>query len=128
MNKSVKIETATALFFFEGEILNIVFKQDADVKLEDVKENIEIRKQMQEGSKVLVLGDIRGILQISSEARAFVSSKQVANLNIAMAIITDSLTTKLLANFFIKFNKPQSPTKLFNDKQSALVWLSSIDN
>lgn len=126
MSKSEKIESETAIFYFENDILHITFKQDADVKLDQVKENIKIRKEMQQGKKALVLGDIRGVWQISSEARSAISAKQVTDLNIAMAIITGSLTTRMLANFFIRFNKPQSPTKLFSSREKALEWLETF--
>lgn len=56
----------------------------------------------------------------------FFASKKVTDLNIAMALITSSLTSKILANFFIKFNKPSSPTKMFKTREDALVWLNTF--
>ena len=120
------IETATVTFFYEGDILMINFKEDADVTLENAQENLAARKSFQKEGKVKVLSDLSNVWQISKDARAFFATKQVTDLNIAMALITKSLTSKILANFFMKFNKPASPTKMFNSKHKALAWLDTF--
>lgn len=117
------IETKTANLFFEDSVLHIVFKQDAAVDLEDVVENKEARLALQQGKKALVLGDIREVWQLSKEAQNYLASEEVTNLNIAMAILINSLTTVLTANFFIRFKKPKTPTKMFSSKKEALEWL-----
>lgn len=121
------IETKTANLFFEDNVLHIVFKQDAAVDLEDVVENKEARLALQQGKKALVLGDIREVWQLSKEAQNYLASEEVTNLNIAMAILTNSLTTVLTANFFIKFKKPKTPTKMFSSKKEALEWLLAFE-
>jgi len=122
-----KIETKTVVFFYEEGILNINFKEDADVQLENAQENLRIRKEFQQEEKVKVLSDVSLVWNVSKEARAFFASKQVTDLNIAMAMITNSLTSKILANFFMKFNKPAAPTKMFNSKEKAIAWLATVD-
>ena len=122
-----KIETETVIFFYEDDILNINFKEDADVKLENAKENLKARKAFQKEEKVKVLSDVSNVWNISKDARAFFATKQVTDLNIAMAMIAKSFSSKILANFFMKFNKPATPTKMFNSKEKALAWLSQFD-
>ncbi len=121
-----KIETETVVFYYEDDVLNINFKQDADVKLEHAQDNLKARKSFQKEAKVKVLSDVSLVWQVSKDARAFFATKQVTDLNIAMALITNSLTSKILANFFMKFNKPASPTKMFNSKEKALAWLDTF--
>jgi hypothetical protein len=33
------------------------------------------------------------------------------------------MAQKILANFYIKINQPERPTKFFNDKNEAVKWL-----
>jgi hypothetical protein len=42
---------------------------------------------------------------------------------IASAILVNNLAHRLIANFYLKFNKPQKPYKVFNRKKDAVNWL-----
>lgn len=66
-----KIETETAVFFYEDGILNINFKEDADVQLENAQANLKARIGFQKEGKVKVLSDVSQVWQVSKEARAF---------------------------------------------------------
>lgn len=41
----------------------------------------------------------------------------------ADAFVIKSMAQKILANFYIKINKPERPTKFFNNKDEAINWL-----
>ncbi|MBC7694725.1 MAG: hypothetical protein H7141_04675 [Burkholderiales bacterium] len=43
----------------------------------------------------------------------------------ADAFVLKSMAQKILANFYIKINKPERPTMFFNHKEDALVWLKN---
>ncbi|HEY9082700.1 MAG TPA: hypothetical protein VIN73_05150 [Vicingaceae bacterium] len=122
------IETETAILELREGYLYIAFKEDVIVELEHVIANKEAREKIQQGKKMLVLGDIRKMWHISKAAQDYLASKEVTNLNIAMAILTSSLMTVLLANFFIKFKKPATPTKMFNNEEKAIKWLLSFEH
>lgn len=126
MNNSNQIETESVFFFFEDDILNIVYKEDVDVELAHIKANIAIRKGFQKTEKALFMVDFRKAWHISRDARIFLASKEVTDLNSAMAILVEDLNSTLTANFFIKFNKPACPTKMFNSKVEAIKWLETF--
>lgn len=126
IKETIIAETETVIFYYEDDIMNINFKEDADVHLENAQDNLKVRKEFQKEEKVKVLSDISKVWQVSKDARAFFATKQVTDLNIAMALITESLTSTILANFFMKFNKPAAPTKMFSSKEKALAWLETI--
>jgi hypothetical protein len=70
---------------------------------------------------VLLDANVAG--DISHEARdEFAKSKY----RLAVAIVTNSLANKLLGNFFIKFHKPLSSSRIFSDEPSAIEWLRTI--
>ncbi len=115
-----------AFMHVEDDILYITLKVDADMKVDNIDEIIDARKRIQNGKKMKVLADIRNIWQASLKARKRAAAPDMQNLNIAMAIVIDSLASKLLANFFIKINNPSSPTRMFNSKEEGLLWLNTI--
>jgi hypothetical protein len=41
----------------------------------------------------------------------------------ADAFVLNSIAQKILANFYVKINKPEGPTKFFNNLDEALIWL-----
>jgi hypothetical protein len=47
-------------------------------------------------------------------------------LSKADAFVIKSMAQKILANFYIKINKPERPTKFFNDKNEAIKWLKQF--
>ena len=76
-------------------------KQDASIGLEEAREGVEARKY---GAK-----------------------KEVVDLSIALTILAGtSLPATIIGNFFIKFNRPSIPTKMFKKEENALKWLNSF--
>ncbi len=56
----------------------------------------------------------------------FIKSSAEDNVHtIADAIIIKSMAQRMIANFYIKFNKPVNPTQIFPDAESAAFWLMS---
>lgn len=42
------------------------------------------------------------------------------------AFLLDSLPLKILGNFYLRFNKPFRPTKIFDSQKEAILWLRSF--
>ena len=75
---------------------------------------------------MLALIDTSKVFQVSREARDYGATKEVVGLCSAMALLTGtSLPATIIGNFFIKFNKPSVPTKLFKKERKALDWLET---
>ena len=123
MNKSEAIETSIGYHYVEEDVLYIVFKEGLCI---DVEESKEARLILQEGKSMKVLVDSRGLFQITKEARAYAAEPKSAEMSSAMAIVIGSLGTRLLTNFFIKFNKPNGSVRMFNSIEKALEWLGKF--
>lgn len=123
INQVIDSEMATIEII--DEVVYIALKEDADLDKEKIEEMIELREQLQDYKPMLVLADIRKIWQATKQARQTAASKRMTKLNIAMAILTSTLASRMLANFFIQFNKPVTPTRMFTSKEKALKWLES---
>ena len=127
MSELTKIETSIAFLEIKNDMLHAVFKQDADVTLESAMETVAARKEIQQGKKMLVLIDNRNVWQVTKDANTYSASKEVGEMSKAMAILSGtSVPVMLITNFFIKFNKLHSPTKMFKSKKKALSWLETF--
>lgn len=61
-----------------------------------------------------------------SESKKFNGSEEVIKHCSAIAMLVDSLGQKILANFFIKTIRPNTPTRFFTDEESAIKWLKEF--
>lgn len=122
-----RIETSTASYYIDNDILCVRAKLDADFTLAAAIEGVNARKKIQEGKKYPVLIDTRLMFHVSKEARAYGATKEVSEISSALAILAGtSLATAIVGNFFIKFNKPFVPTKMFKEENSAIEWLNTF--
>lgn len=92
----------------------------------DVADVVEMRKmylEFSKGKSFAILLDASVDFTPTDEARKLLASKEYTEKRIAAGFVTKTLANKILGNFFIKVNKPSSPTRLFNDEATALAWL-----
>ncbi len=60
---------------------------------------------------------------ITKEARDNATTLEDEAPIIATAVVVQNVAYALIANFYMKFNKPKRPYKVFNNKQGAIEWL-----
>ena len=113
------------LEFLGDSIIRITPKLDVDLEVEDVKEMREMLVRLSKGNKYCVLLDATERFNVSADARALIAGKEFSFDRIATAFIITSLANMLVGNFFIKVNKPYTPTKIFSSEENALSWLKS---
>jgi hypothetical protein len=63
---------------------------------------------------------------VDKDTRLHVAKGNGARFSIAEAFIINSVAHKLIANFYIKVEKPQKPTHFFSDIPSAEKWLRTF--
>lgn len=67
--------------------------------------------------------DLTGISGITPEARNFLQHKSSDwGKTVAVALVTNTFTARVLANFFLSVNKPSYPVKVFTDSLDAQHW------
>lgn len=121
------IETKTEYAWLgEDDIMYHQCKPNSIHDLYSSNVNIDKTYHYLEGSRKNTIVDIRQIKQLYPEARRnYASLKNKKNVK-AMAIIVDSSLTKVMANFFVKINSSNFPTKIFSDIGTARDWLNNI--
>lgn len=63
---------------------------------------------------------------LSQEAREKVSSGSVTEQIKADAIVVEHYQHHMTANFFVRYNKPNRPTKIFKTEAEARKWLREV--
>jgi hypothetical protein len=100
-----------------------VGKANAEVNLEDAKENTRIIEEYYYGKKFPLFVDGRNVKSISKEARDHFSLKGRESVINCFAMIVSSPLSRIIASFFIGINRPTVPVKMFDDEKKAVEWL-----
>lgn len=108
-------------------ILLVLLKEDyTDISLAIIRSLTEHVGKIGNGKKMKVIIDIKSFNTISDEAKKYSATPAGQIYTSANAIVIHSLASRLGANFFIRFNKPATPTRVFNTIEEAAQWLHRI--
>jgi hypothetical protein len=111
---------------YSNLVLHAIIKPDALLELEDV---IEVNKYVHSlgAKKYLNLYEFSKHASTDDSVRKWASDPAGNALSIADALVINGLDQQLIADFYLKFNTPVIPTKLFNNVNEALRWLLSLE-
>lgn len=95
------------------------------LQVEDIHKIFDhIHRDMPSGKKLMVTAGDKATL--SPEARELVSSKEITDQIVADAIVTEHYSHQMSSNFFVRYNHPSRPTKLFKHRDEAIAWLREV--
>lgn len=118
-------ESSTAFFWRDSSGIIFIFnKPRAFHNATHATENIDIAQKILNGIPCPLLVDMRYVKEISRAAREEYAKAGRPGKVTAVALITGNAITRLMANFFISFNNPLVPTRLFNTRDAATKWLN----
>jgi hypothetical protein len=116
------------IFVLASNIFKVKPRLNAELDVEDGKKIRTILMKLSVNKSYAILGDGTNYFTSTSELRQLMASKEFTDLRFGFAIVTRSIATKIVGNFFIKVNKPASPTRIFDEEASALEWLKQLSN
>lgn len=125
--KSVNHEKMT-LSILEGAIYKINILERAEVNLDDVKYIQKVGLELTENKEHYVLFIAPKFGSISNDARKYSATPEASTNVICRAIVAPNLGMRIIANFFIQYNKPAVEHKIFLKVEDALEWLSLKSN
>lgn len=92
----------------------------------DALEVCEVVFDLAEGKKMPVLTNgLRGrdVDMEPGVREVFASNEKLSSVRIAEAFVVPSLSTRMLINFYMRFNAPSVPVRAFNDEEQAVKWI-----
>lgn len=120
-------ETRTArMSLGEDGIIRKIFLDNAQETLNDALESEEITKKLSGGKKRPMFVDFTALRSMDSDARSYYTGERAGALISACGGVTKSKIGKVISNFFIGFNRPPSPVKLFTSEDEAIEWLKKF--
>lgn len=117
--------TRTCAIWLDG-IVRARFHDGAEVTLADAQENVALTARLAGGRRLPVLVDLRHVRSQSGEARAYFAGPAATAVSLAVALVIASPLSRVLGNFYLGFNKPQTPTRLFTSPIEAEGWLRTF--
>lgn len=114
--------------FIDGHIIYIEVNDFEIFELEDL---LMLRKWIEENIKERLLFNLFRFgngSSISKEMREYAASSEGATLTIGTAILVKSFAQQLLIDYYLKFNKPLSPTRAFYKLEKAKEWIKTKVN
>ncbi len=107
-------------------IVEITLKESSLIGLQECYDIMDTYEKILEKKKYPLLHIANDYVQVTEQARDYGSSEEGLRYSAAEAFVIKSLAHKLLANFYLKVNKPSVPTKFFGKKKDAENWLKKF--
>jgi len=125
-DKQMKIDLKHTQIELRSDGIVQINASDFDYSFERVVELNKALGEITKGERKLVLIISCNLTNVSKEAREYMATPESTQFSIAEAFVIRSLGQKILANFYMKVNKPTVLTKIFTSEASAERWLLSL--
>ena len=123
-----RVMTRTVEMLLQSEdILFVKVLPGAEFTLENTVRDRKASLKLTGNRKVKVLIDGNADFTSTAEGLAYAASVEANANRKAVAFVSESLASSLIANFFSRINKPGIPYSIFKTKEEALVWLRSFE-
>lgn len=114
------------VFLRQDGVIQIDTKTTEEYSVEDAKEVTTIIQKIGKGKKFPVLMIVKNYMDVDKETRKFYGSKEATINKIAEAFVINSSALKIIANFYIRIEKPNIPSKIFTNTEDAITWLKTF--
>ena len=119
---SIDTDVATITLQPDG-LLVYRYKPGVTVTTDDAKDVVARAARIVPSPRP-TLAVITGVQSIERGARLYFANDPAnAALTSRIAFVTGSPISRVIANFFLGFNKPDFPTRLFSSEEAAVTWL-----
>lgn len=107
---------------YENRIYHVIIKKGEMVTMEVVKEGYNFLDG-NGGGKYFNIFEFHSFSDIDPEVREWAASPSNNTYTHVDALIINSFPQKIIADFYIRYNKPIKPTRVFNSFTKALEWI-----
>lgn len=122
-----KINTAIGTISIQEEgIIRYEIDNVDEITRENLDEYFEVVKNLGGGKAFCNLVIMEKFVQVGEDARKYAASEENNTYTIADAFVINSFALKIVGNFYIRYDKPVRPTRLFTNEEDALKWLRTF--
>ena len=117
------IDTSYCSSWLENGIVYNVYKPGLIITIDIAKQMVGQRLEVSKNISRPVFIDIRNLIAIDAASRSYLAGDEGVKYASAGAIYLNNYIQFLLGNVFLKIDNPLIPTRLFTEKEKALLWL-----
>lgn len=110
-----------------NDIVYVTFKDNCNLDIPLQMRLLDYYRDLTDGKLMHFMFFAAENVSLSKEARDNAVKIEDQSMLGATAVVVDTLAYKLIANFYLKFNKPKRPYKVFSKEDEAIKWLKSIE-
>jgi len=110
---------------YDRNIFHAIIKKGEKVTMDMAFKGVEF-VQKNGGGKYYNIYEFDSFSEMEPELRDWASQTNDVSYTIVDAIVISSFAQKLIANFYIKYNKPPRPTRVFTSTDKAVEWITYI--
>ncbi|MCB0429892.1 MAG: hypothetical protein H6585_04075 [Flavobacteriales bacterium] len=121
------IQTPFGTISQSGNLLIADLKPDQYLNLEATRNILDALDRLAEGKRFPLLSVVGKNTIADPESRQYVADTVRKDAISKHAAVVTTFGQQLIGNFFVAFNKPIVPTKIFSNRESALEWLQTED-
>jgi hypothetical protein len=114
------------LYLRTDGIMYVRISSEKEESVPLVKEMVNKMGEMVNYKKVPLLAKHEDFALPGKANRDYWATKDACPYSKADAFIVNSLAMQLIANFYLKINKPERPTRMFKDENEAIKWLKTF--
>ena len=125
MQKRIVTETGEVWLGDDG-VIRIEIRNPREHTLRDATENVEAVRRAGGGVRRPLLSRVAAPGPMTNEAREYYASAEAARAITALAMVTNSILGRIVANLLIGLNATPIPMRLFASETAGLVWLGGF--
>ncbi len=114
------------LYLRSDGIMYVRISSEKEETVELVKEMVKKMGEMVNYTQVPMLARHDAFALPGKPNRDHWAKKESCPYSKADAFMIKSVAMQLIANFYLRINKPERPTKMFTDEKEAIKWLKTF--
>jgi len=118
--------TFARLYFIEEyNIVEVEYQANSTIDTEEALAIVAAIHQFNKGEKrFFLINATKEFINLTADARSTYAREQTKQqYAIKMAIFVNSLANRIIGNFFIRYDRPPAPARIFNNRKKAIEWL-----
>lgn len=110
---------------YEGRIFHAIVKEGEKVTMEMTIKGYEFLDKHGSG-RFFNIYEFKSFADVEPDVRNWAAKGTEQPYTFVDAIVIANSAQKILADFYVRFNKPKNPTKVFRNSKQALDWINKI--
>jgi hypothetical protein len=125
-DKTTLVRSTQRSRFGADGIVRHTIMEGSELMADEARDILRLHSKQIGGKKLRIVVDPGGVAFPTHEVRQTFSQPETVKLIKAVALLTTSGWTRMMANLSFAFKKPEIPVKFFTNEEDAVKWLQTF--